>query len=256
MVARTLTTSRLLRVRGHASGGRAPNTRAMSPSILHILGAHFCPSIRLPTVPLPLQTRHTSRSAYSKYHPFLDSTYPMEQRVPRFYSWVSTYYTHSERARKTHNPAQLDTTPLSYFALLPCALRHSMRSHPTRLRPSHGPVLSRAPRRYHTACLSTSRSSRRVACCWTRRRAARCRDARSSSCGVRIHCGKWPVLLGQSRSCTRNAKQWGRPGVYWRWWRCLVRTTSVRSFHSTGGVCVSSAADRDTCSHIGLTPTQ
>lgn len=50
----------------------------------------------------------------SKYHPLVDSTYPMEQRVPRFYSWVSTYYTHSELARKTHNPAQLDTTPLSY----------------------------------------------------------------------------------------------------------------------------------------------
>ena len=36
--------------------------------------------------------------------------------MPRFYSWVSTYYTHSELARRTHNPAQLDTTPLPYPA--------------------------------------------------------------------------------------------------------------------------------------------
>ncbi|KAH9972937.1 Alpha/Beta hydrolase protein [Lactifluus volemus] len=50
----------------------------------------------------------------SEYNPLVDSTYPMEQRVPRFYSWVSAYYTHSELARKTHDPALLDTTPPPY----------------------------------------------------------------------------------------------------------------------------------------------
>ena len=40
----------------------------------------------------------------------------MEERVPRFYSWVSTYYTHSELARKTRDPALLDTAPLPYPA--------------------------------------------------------------------------------------------------------------------------------------------
>jgi hypothetical protein len=44
----------------------------------------------------------------------------MEQRVPRFHSWVSTYYIHSDLARKTHDPALLDTTPLEYPAP-PCA---------------------------------------------------------------------------------------------------------------------------------------
>jgi len=38
----------------------------------------------------------------------------MEERVPRFYSWVSTYYTHSNFARRTRNPALLDTTPIPY----------------------------------------------------------------------------------------------------------------------------------------------
>src|SRR6266404_782867 len=59
----------------------------------------------------------------SKYHPLVDETYPMGQRVPRFYSWVSTYYTHSDLARKTHNPALLDTTPLPYPA--PPCVRHA-----------------------------------------------------------------------------------------------------------------------------------
>lgn len=44
----------------------------------------------------------------------------MEQRVPRFYSWVSTYYTHSDLARKTRDPLLLDTTPPPYPAH-PCA---------------------------------------------------------------------------------------------------------------------------------------
>jgi hypothetical protein len=44
----------------------------------------------------------------------------MEQRVPRFYSWVSTYYTHSDLARRTRDPALLDTAPLPYPAP-PCA---------------------------------------------------------------------------------------------------------------------------------------
>ena len=50
----------------------------------------------------------------------VDPTYPMEQRVPRFYSWVSAYYTHSDLARRTRDPALLDTTPLPYPAP-PCA---------------------------------------------------------------------------------------------------------------------------------------
>lgn len=52
----------------------------------------------------------------SKYHPLVEPAYPMEERVPRFYSWVSTYYTHSDLARKTRDPALLDTAPLLYPA--------------------------------------------------------------------------------------------------------------------------------------------
>ena len=44
----------------------------------------------------------------------------MEERVPRFHSWVSTYYTHSNFARRTRNPALLDTTPIPHPAP-PCA---------------------------------------------------------------------------------------------------------------------------------------
>ncbi len=40
----------------------------------------------------------------------------MQERVPRFYSWVSTYYTHSNLARRTRDPALLDTAPLPYPA--------------------------------------------------------------------------------------------------------------------------------------------
>jgi hypothetical protein len=52
----------------------------------------------------------------SKYHPLVEPTYPMEERVPRFYSWVSTYYTHSDLARRTRDPALLDIAPLPYPA--------------------------------------------------------------------------------------------------------------------------------------------
>ena len=52
----------------------------------------------------------------SKYHPLVEPTYPMEERIPRFYSWVSTYYTHSDLARRTRDPALLDTAPLLYPA--------------------------------------------------------------------------------------------------------------------------------------------
>jgi hypothetical protein len=41
----------------------------------------------------------------------------MEERVARFHSWVSTYYTHSNFARRARNPALLDTMPIPY----PCA---------------------------------------------------------------------------------------------------------------------------------------
>lgn len=44
----------------------------------------------------------------------------MEERVPRFYSWVSTYYTHPDLARRTRDPTLLDTSPLLYPAP-PCA---------------------------------------------------------------------------------------------------------------------------------------
>ena len=56
----------------------------------------------------------------SKYHPLLDPTYSMEERVPCFHSWVSTYYTHSNFARRTRKPALLDTTPIPY-PVPPCA---------------------------------------------------------------------------------------------------------------------------------------
>ncbi|KAN0126498.1 Alpha/Beta hydrolase fold [Russula decolorans] len=52
----------------------------------------------------------------SKYHPLVEPRYPMEERVPRFYSWVSTYYTHSNLARRTRDPKLLDTSPLRYPA--------------------------------------------------------------------------------------------------------------------------------------------
>ncbi|KAI0265827.1 hypothetical protein BC834DRAFT_154529 [Gloeopeniophorella convolvens] len=61
----------------------------------------------------------------SKYHPLVDPTHPMAERVARFHSWVSTYYTHSDRARKTHSPALLDTTPLPHPAP-PCARRATL----------------------------------------------------------------------------------------------------------------------------------
>jgi hypothetical protein len=38
----------------------------------------------------------------------------MEERIPRFHSWVSSYYTHSDRARRARNPALLDTSPIPY----------------------------------------------------------------------------------------------------------------------------------------------
>jgi len=44
----------------------------------------------------------------------------VEERVPRFYSWMSAYYTHSNLARRTHDPSLLDTAPLPYPAP-PCA---------------------------------------------------------------------------------------------------------------------------------------
>jgi len=44
----------------------------------------------------------------------------MEEHVPHFYSWVSTYYTHLNFAHRTYNPALLDTTPIPYPAPL-CA---------------------------------------------------------------------------------------------------------------------------------------
>lgn len=84
---------------------------------------HFSvpPAPVLPNSSVPADAPHVSFGlpTLSKYHPLVDQTYPMEQRVPRFYSWVSTYYKHSELARKTHNPARLDTTPLP-FPAPPC----------------------------------------------------------------------------------------------------------------------------------------
>ena len=48
----------------------------------------------------------------SKYHPLVEPTYPMEERVPRFYSWVSTYYTHSDLARRRLLPSRSYQAPL------------------------------------------------------------------------------------------------------------------------------------------------
>ena len=44
----------------------------------------------------------------------------MEEHIPHFYSWVSTYYMHLNFACRTRNPALLDTTPIPYPAPL-CA---------------------------------------------------------------------------------------------------------------------------------------
>jgi hypothetical protein len=52
----------------------------------------------------------------NKYHPLRDPTYPAKQRLPRFHSWVSTYYTHSDLARKTRDPTLLDIIPIPYPA--------------------------------------------------------------------------------------------------------------------------------------------
>ena len=49
--------------------------------------------------------------------------YPMEERVSRLYSWVSTYYAHSDLTRTTRNPALLHTAPLPYPA--PPSVRHA-----------------------------------------------------------------------------------------------------------------------------------
>ena len=81
----------------------------------------------------------------------------------RFYSWVSTYYTHSDLAQTTRDPALLDTAPLPYPAL-PSVLPATLDSSP--LRPSRGPARSRGPRHFSTAYRLASRSSRRGACCW------------------------------------------------------------------------------------------
>ncbi|KAI0065818.1 alpha/beta-hydrolase [Artomyces pyxidatus] len=61
---------------------------------------------------------HTSfgLQTIDSYHPLLDTTYPPESRVPRFFSWVSAYYTHSAAALASHDPALLDTTPLPFPA--------------------------------------------------------------------------------------------------------------------------------------------
>ncbi|KAI0043485.1 hypothetical protein FA95DRAFT_1546320 [Auriscalpium vulgare] len=50
----------------------------------------------------------------SSYHPLTDPTHPEPARVPRFFSWVSTYYTHPPAALDTHDPQLLDTSPLAY----------------------------------------------------------------------------------------------------------------------------------------------
>ena len=42
--------------------------------------------------------------------------YPMEERVSRFYSWVSTYYSLSDLTRTTRDPALLHTAPQPYPA--------------------------------------------------------------------------------------------------------------------------------------------
>ena len=103
------------------SGRSSPVSGHTAYSVSTIFGPRtaFHPSIQPPIL---ADAPHVSFGlpTLSKYHPLVDPTYPMEQRVPRFYSWVSTYYTHSELARRSHNPALLDTAPLPYPAP-PCA---------------------------------------------------------------------------------------------------------------------------------------
>jgi hypothetical protein len=64
------------------------------------------PLADVPHVPFGLQPS-------AKYHPLVD---PMSECVARFHSWVSTYYTHSNLARRTRNPTLIDTTPIPYPA--------------------------------------------------------------------------------------------------------------------------------------------
>jgi hypothetical protein len=52
----------------------------------------------------------------SKYHPLVEVTYPPEVHVPCFYSWVSTYNTHSDLSRQMHDQTLLDSTPVPYRA--------------------------------------------------------------------------------------------------------------------------------------------
>ncbi|KAH9959281.1 hypothetical protein BC827DRAFT_524419 [Russula dissimulans] len=60
----------------------------------------------------------------SRYH-LVEPIHPLKERVPRFYSWVSTYYTHSDLARRTHDPTLLDTTPM-WYPTPPCDARRDL----------------------------------------------------------------------------------------------------------------------------------
>lgn len=46
------------------------------------------------------------------YHPLTEFQLPPDERVARFQTWVSSYYTHSPAALAAHDPLLLDTTPL------------------------------------------------------------------------------------------------------------------------------------------------
>jgi len=130
---------------------RTPGSRALSPGTLHVQSESLLAStphaLSHPILSLSLQTRRTVSSAFrrsaSTTHQLSQGIYPLKVRVPRFCSWVSTEYAHSNLTRRA---PFLYTTPLPH-RIPPHsthAPRRSIRSVPLRSRLAHRPARSRA----------------------------------------------------------------------------------------------------------------
>ena len=179
----------------------------------------------------------------------------MEQCILCFYSWVSTYYMHLEHMCKTHNPVQLDTTPLLYPAppcMHPATLDVIMPdmlmgvSWPSPIQGSeallHGMLLNIMLEQMCHMLLDPEAGHTLPQCkviiVW------------GKNTLWKMVCATWAVKklykehksVGQVRHVLEVMEM---PGV----------NHFVSSFHSMG-VHVSSAAGRDTRSHIGMTQTR
>jgi hypothetical protein len=108
--------------------GRSPMDATRCSQNSRPLPPAYCSFGELQTFPSRLANTHSShhcntfagrcRTVHSgqQYHVLVKSMCSMEEGMSCFYSWVSTYYTHSNLTRRMRDPALLDIFPLPYPA--------------------------------------------------------------------------------------------------------------------------------------------